>query len=135
MSINRCKSKNMPNGYASNLARCVNVAKGKFFDMKSHDCHVFMECLLPIALRELSDHVWRLLTELSQYYRDLCSSTLRVDDLLVMEKNIPIILCKLGRIFPLGFFDSIEYLPYTWPMKHRYVDLFNIGGCTHLSGR
>ena len=69
-----------------------------------------MECLLPIALRELSDHVWRPLTKLSEYFRDLCSATLKVNDLLVMEKNIPIILCKLERIFPPGFFDSMEHL-------------------------
>ena len=30
------------------------------------------------------------------------------NNLLVMEKNIPIIL--LERIFPLGFFDSMEHL-------------------------
>ena len=78
--------------------------------MKSHDCHVFMECLLSIALRELLDHVWRPRIELSAYFRDLCSSTLRVDDLLVMEKSIPIILCKLERIFPPRFFYSMEYL-------------------------
>ena len=66
--------------------------------MKSHDCHVFMEWLLPVA-------------ELSEYLRDLCSSTLRVNDLLVIDKNVPIILCKLERIFPLGFFYSMEHLP------------------------
>ena len=47
----------MPDGYASNLDRCVNVAQGKFFGMKSHICYVFMECLLSVALRELPDHV------------------------------------------------------------------------------
>ena len=47
----------MPDGYVSNLGRCVNIAQGKFFGMKSHDYHVFMECLLPIALGELPDLV------------------------------------------------------------------------------
>ena len=94
----------MFDGYASNLGKCVNVAQGKVFDTKSHDCYVFMECLLPIVLRELLDHVWRLLTELSKHYRYLCSSTLRVDDLLVIEKNIPIILYKSEGIFPPVFF-------------------------------
>ena len=96
----------MPNSYVSNLSKCVNVAQEKFFLYESHDCHVFMECLLPVALRELLDHIWRPLTKLSEYFRDLCSSTPRVDDLLVIEKNIPIILCKLERIFPPRFFDS-----------------------------
>ena len=99
--------------YPSNLGRCVNVAQGKFFCMKSHDCYVFMEYLLLVAfvaLREMPDHVWRPLTKLSEYFRDLCSSTLRVYDLLVMEKDIRIILCKLERIFPPEFFNSIEHL-------------------------
>ena len=43
----------MLDGYASNLGRCVTIAYGKFFEIKSHDCHVFIECLLPVALREL----------------------------------------------------------------------------------
>ena len=60
--------------------------------------------MLPVALRELLDHVWRPLTELSENFKDLYSSTLRVDDLLMMEKNTPIILCKFERIFSLGFF-------------------------------
>ena len=128
----------MPDGYASNLGRCVNVQQGRFFGMKSHDCHVFMECLLPTAFRELPDHVWKPLTELSEYFRDLCSPTLRVDDLLVMEKNIPVILCKLERIFSPGFFDSMEHLPIhlayearvCGPVQYRWMYPFErkIGG-------
>ena len=38
----------MPDGYASNLRRCVNLDRRKLFGMKSHDCHVLMEMLLPI---------------------------------------------------------------------------------------
>jgi len=41
---------------------------------------------------------------------------LRVDDLLLMEKNIPLILCKLKGIFFPSFFNVMEhlliYLPY-----------------------
>ena len=33
----------MLDGYTSNLGKCVNVTQGKFFCMKSHDRHVFME--------------------------------------------------------------------------------------------
>ena len=52
----------MLDSYASNLGRCVNATQGRFFRLKSHDCHVFMKCLLPIAFRELSRHVWKPLT-------------------------------------------------------------------------
>ena len=43
--------------YTLNLGRCMNVTQGKLFCIKSHDCHVFMDCLLLVALRELCDHV------------------------------------------------------------------------------
>jgi len=101
----------MPDGYSSNLARCVDVDKGRIYGMKSHDCHIFMECLLPIALSALPVHVLDPLVELSHFFKDLCSTTLRDYDLVRMEENISIILCKLERIFPPAFFDSMEHLP------------------------
>ncbi|CAN6692478.1 unnamed protein product [Malus baccata var. baccata] len=36
-----------PDGYASNISRCVNVNGCKFQNMKSHDCHVILQRLLP----------------------------------------------------------------------------------------
>ena len=47
----------MPNGYSSNLAGCADVEKGRIHGMKRHDCHVFMETLLPIAFSALPIHV------------------------------------------------------------------------------
>jgi Transposase family tnp2 len=41
-----------PDGYASNLSNSVNLEEYKFVGMKSHDCHIFMERLLPIAFRD-----------------------------------------------------------------------------------
>ncbi|XP_050229123.1 uncharacterized protein LOC126678265 [Mercurialis annua] len=82
-----------PDGYASNLSRCVDLKGLKMHGMKSHDCHVFMQRLLPIALRELTS------TSLSQ------------EDLNSMETEIPKILYKLERIFPPSLFDSMEHLP------------------------
>src|SRR3954471_20212239 len=79
--------------------------------MKSHDCHVFMQRLLPIAFDALPKEQWTALTEISQYFRELTSTTLNVEMLKQMEKDIPIILCKLEQFFPPAFFDSMEHLP------------------------
>jgi hypothetical protein len=38
-------------GYASDINRCVNTKKGKISGMKIHDCHVLLQCLLPIVSR------------------------------------------------------------------------------------
>lgn len=41
-----------PDGYVSNLSKSVEYGQ-KFAGMKSHDCHVFMQRLLPFAFAEL----------------------------------------------------------------------------------
>ncbi|XP_072079067.1 uncharacterized protein [Arachis hypogaea] len=111
------KELRMPDGYVSNLGRCVDMKEGKLYGMKSHDCHIFMERLLPIAFSSLPEQIWKPITELSQFFRDLCSTSLREDVLNKLEENIPIVLCKLERIFPPGFFDSMEHLPIHLPFE------------------
>ncbi|XP_052724112.1 uncharacterized protein LOC128193952 [Vigna angularis] len=113
------KDLRMPDGYSSNLSRCVDVNRGKVIGMKSHDCHVFMECLLPIAFSSLPTHVLNPITEVSHFFRDLCCTTLNEVDLRKMEENIPIIICKMERIFPPSFFDCMEHLPVHLPYEAR----------------
>ncbi|KAH7845791.1 hypothetical protein Vadar_006051 [Vaccinium darrowii] len=104
------KSVKFPDGYASNISRCVNVADCKISGMKSHDCHVMLQ-LLPIALRGfLSKEVCFALTELSLFFKELCSETLRLQVLEQLERDIALILCKLELIFPPSFFDVMVHL-------------------------
>ncbi|KAL0393094.1 UNVERIFIED_CONTAM: hypothetical protein Sradi_2532200 [Sesamum radiatum] len=42
-----------PDGYASNLARCIDMTELQMNGMKSHDCQVFMQKLILIAFREI----------------------------------------------------------------------------------
>ena len=114
------KNLKFPDGYASNMGRYVDMRKLKLFGMKSHDCHVFMQRLLPIAFRELlPTNVWQALTELSLFFKDLTSTTITVANMERLERDIPIIICKLERIFPPGFFDSMEPLPIHLPYETR----------------
>lgn len=106
------KKLKFPDGYMSNLARCIDMSGTKLYKMKSHDCHVFMQRLIPIAFRELLPaNVWQPLTELSIFFKDLTSAVITEEDMKCLEEEIPIILCKLERIFPPSFFDSMEHLP------------------------
>ena len=41
----------VPLGYSSNIKRLPNMKEKKFAHAKSHDCHVLMTQLLPVALR------------------------------------------------------------------------------------
>ncbi|XP_055959774.1 uncharacterized protein LOC130014845 [Mercurialis annua] len=87
-----------PDGYVSNLSRCVDLNSLKMMGMKSRDCHVFMQRLLPIALRELlPPEVWEPLTELSIFFRELTATSLKKADLERLYLDIPKILCKYLR--------------------------------------
>jgi hypothetical protein len=105
------KSLCFPDGYASNISRLVNTEECRLYGMKSHNCHVFMQTLIPLAFHDLLPKgIWDALTEISHFFRDLCSSKLNVDHIEGLETNIVETLCKLEMIFPPSFFDSMEHL-------------------------
>ncbi|XP_057806201.1 uncharacterized protein LOC131021129 [Salvia miltiorrhiza] len=100
-----------PDDYISNMARCVNLSTLQMFGMKSHDCHVMMQRILPVAFKELlPNNVWKTITDLCFFFKELTSPNIQVDNLRQMQQNIPVILCKLKRIFSPSFFDSMEHL-------------------------
>ena len=45
------KSIKVPSGYSSNISRNVAIKELKLIGMKSHDCHVLLTQLLPVAIR------------------------------------------------------------------------------------
>ena len=105
------KNLKVPDGYSSNISKSADIAGGKLTGLKSHDCHMLMENLLPIVFDSLPDPIWKAITEISQFFKHLCSNMLKKSDLLRMQENIPVILCKLEKIFPPSFFDVMEHLP------------------------
>jgi hypothetical protein len=79
---------------------------GKLCGVKSHDYHIFMKRLLPVMFcRYLNDNVWMALAELSHFYRQLCAKEIKKDMMEKLEDEIPVLLCKLEKIFPLGWFN------------------------------
>ncbi|KAL5714361.1 hypothetical protein ACHQM5_016334 [Ranunculus cassubicifolius] len=112
------KTVKFPDGYASNISRCVNVKDCKISGMKSHDCHVLLQRLLPAALRGfLPDDVSSALIELGLFFRELCSKTLKLEVLKKMQKDIVVVLCKLEQIFPPSFFDVMIHLAIHLPLE------------------
>ncbi|XP_047333830.1 uncharacterized protein LOC124937589 isoform X1 [Impatiens glandulifera] len=124
------KTLKFPDGYASNLSRCVDTTESRLIGFKSHDCHVFLERLLPIAFRRLlPKFVWGTLADLSNFMNDLSGRTLSSDQVDNLHSQIPVILCNLEKIFPPSFFDSMEHLlihlPYEakigGPVQYRWM--------------
>jgi len=47
------KSLCFSDGHASNISMLVSMEECRLYGMKSHDCHVFMQTLIPLAFRDL----------------------------------------------------------------------------------
>ena len=57
------------------------------------------------------------------FFKDLTSTIIKNDDMARVEEEIPVILCKLERIFPPSFFDSMEHLTVHLPHEARLAGL------------
>lgn len=114
------KGLKVPDEFSSNISKCVNTKDGKILGMKTHDCHVFLERLFSIAIRDmLPRHVCDVLIELSIFCKDLCSKELRLDEVERLEQQIVLTMCKLEKIFSPAFFDIMEHLPVHLPWELR----------------
>ena len=56
-------------GYCDKISRYLDTDKKRFSGMKSHDCHVMMTQILPVALRGIMDkHVRDTLIGLCNFF-------------------------------------------------------------------
>jgi hypothetical protein len=67
----------------------------------------------------LNDDVWTTLVELSLFYRQLCAKEIKKEMMEKLEKEIPVLLCKLEKIFPPGWFNPMQYLPVHLPYEAK----------------
>ncbi|WVZ52092.1 LOW QUALITY PROTEIN: hypothetical protein U9M48_003184 [Paspalum notatum var. saurae] len=82
-----------PDRYATNIKRTVNVSTGKLNGLKSHDYHILMERILPIMFHGyFDDELWKLIAELSYFYRQLCAKVISKKLMRKLEKGIPVLL-------------------------------------------
>lgn len=109
-----------PDGYAANIRRGVNLLQRKIFALKSHDYHIFIERLLPVAFRGFLPHdIWVCLAELSFFYRQLCAKELNKDTIISLEEHIVVLVCKMEKTFPPGFFNPMQHLIMRLPREDR----------------
>ncbi|XP_058769046.1 uncharacterized protein LOC131642899 [Vicia villosa] len=101
----------VPHDYSSNVKRLVSVKDIKLVGLKSHDCHVLMQQLLPVAIRGIfPNNVRKTITRLCLFFNAICCKAmfpLKLDDL---ENEAAVILCQLEMYFPPLFFDIIVHL-------------------------
>jgi hypothetical protein len=63
-----------------------------------------------------------VLAELSHFYSQLCAKEIVVEMMQKLEKEIPVILCKMQKIFSPGFFNPMRHLLIHLPYEAKVGD-------------
>jgi hypothetical protein len=107
-------------GYTAGFRRAMNLESGKLSGVKSHDYHIFIERLFPVIFHRYLDHdVWKALVELSHFYRQLCAKEIKKEMMEKLEEEIPVLVCKLEKIFPAGWFNLMQHLLVHLPCEAK----------------
>ena len=105
------KNVNVPDGYSSNISRCIDLRQHKIKGLKNHNLHVLMQQLLPLAMRKtLLKEVAVVLIDLYAFFKKLYNKGLNVNDLDELQNKVVLTLCHLEMLFPLSFFTVIVHL-------------------------
>ncbi|GJX08844.1 hypothetical protein Tco_0196776 [Tanacetum coccineum] len=109
------KDLKVPDGYSSNISRGVSLKDHKISNLKSHDGHILMQDVLPIALRasvmsRTQSRVVKAVTDYCFFFKGLCAKVLDPSELDKMEYQLVRTLCELEQIFPPSFFTVMVHL-------------------------
>ncbi|XP_074322758.1 uncharacterized protein LOC141659729 [Apium graveolens] len=101
----------VPSGYSSNPKIFVSMKDLKLVGMKSHDCHVLMQHLLPITIRGiLPKHVRVVITKLWYFFNAINSKVIDPMTLDKLQVDIIVTLCEFEMYFLHSFFDIMVHL-------------------------
>nr|GEU56042.1 hypothetical protein [Tanacetum cinerariifolium] len=101
--------------------------------LKSHDCHMMMQHLLPYGLKQyLPSSVVTPIIELCLFFKQICSRTLMEADMVKAQSQVIDILCYLELIYPPTFFDITIHLVIYLPLDTLEGGPIPPGGCIHL---
>ncbi|XP_031090937.1 uncharacterized protein LOC115995929 [Ipomoea triloba] len=110
----------VPSGYSSNIKKLVSMNDLKLVGMKSHDCHVLMQHMLPVAIRGiLPNHVRQTITKICYFFNAISSKVVDPDVLDSLQADVIVILCQFEMYFPPSFFDVMVHLTVhlVWEIK------------------
>jgi hypothetical protein len=87
------------------------MAEKKFQNLKSHDCHVLMMQLLPVALRGiLPENVRVPIVKLCVFLNAILQKVINPEDLQRLQNNVAQCLVSFELVFPASFFNIMTHL-------------------------
>ena len=83
----------------------------KLIGMKSHDCHVLMTHMIPVAIRGiLPKDVRHAITKLCFFFNAINLKAVDPGMLDKLQGEVVVTLCQLEKFFPPSFFDIMVHL-------------------------
>nr|GEU79551.1 hypothetical protein [Tanacetum cinerariifolium] len=102
------KGVKLPDGFGSNFKHKFTDNDTNITGLKSHDCHIMMQRLLPYGLQQyLAPDIAKPLIELCLFFKQICSQTLMVDDMLKAQSKR---LFLAGPIRPRWMYPFERYM-------------------------
>ena len=96
--------------FVSNLANIV-PSDYKLSGMKSHDYHVLLQFILPIAIRDtLSREIRECIYRLDTFLRWICGKSIVTEEYPFWEVEIAEIMCLFEQCIPPHFFNIMPHL-------------------------
>jgi hypothetical protein len=130
------KKLKFPDRYAANIKRAVNVSTSKLNDLKSHNYHIIMKRLLPVMLHGYLDiDLWKMFIELSYFYRQLCAKQVSKTMIQKLKKEISILVHKMEKVFPPGWFNAMQHLLVYLPWEAKGVFVYSFSSFLLAFGR
>ncbi|KAL0561366.1 hypothetical protein IC582_001791 [Cucumis melo] len=98
-------------GYSSNIRNLVSKTDLKLNSLKSHDFHMLIQQLFPIAIRSvLPKHVRYAIVRLCIFFNFVCNKVLDAQQFDKLEEDIVVTLCLFEKYFPPSFFTIMIHL-------------------------
>lgn len=99
----------VPTGYASAFKK--HVVKKKLSGMKSHDYHVLMQQIIPLAIRGLMPSgPRRAILRVCRVFKKLCAKVVNPVEYEELRTEAVLTLCLIEKEFPPSFFDVMTHL-------------------------
>ncbi|GKC61123.1 hypothetical protein Tco_1088721 [Tanacetum coccineum] len=105
------KGVRLPDGFGSNFKKKVTADDNNIAGMKSHDCHIMMQRLLPYGVQQyLPKDISPAIIELCLFFKQICARKLMQQDMEKAKEQLINIMCSLEQIYPPVFFDVMIHL-------------------------
>lgn len=109
--------------YSSSIKHVVDMKSHKLSGMKSHDNHVILTQLLPVAIKGIMEpHVRETIMKLSDFFDSILQKLITVRRCQILKDSMIQILCELEMFFPPSFFDIMIHL-----MIHICDEILSLG--------